>query len=101
MRSKKEIEDEKVKLYYNPEFKKSADYFVGKANALAAVFTYLPEIKDIKIIGVESEKANAMELSIKEGKIVPYTSNDTIADGIAGDNILIVISFNKFPFLIH
>ncbi len=39
--------------------------------------------KDVRIIGVESEKANSMELSIKNGKIVPYTSNDTIADGIA------------------
>ncbi len=48
--SKLEIEDGKVKLYYNPEFKKSADYFVGKANALAAIFTYLPEIKDINVI---------------------------------------------------
>jgi threonine dehydratase len=38
---------------------------------------------NIKVIGVESEKANSMELSLKENKIVPYTSNDTIADGIA------------------
>ncbi len=39
--------------------------------------------KNVKIIGVESEKANAMELSLEDNKIVPYTSNDTIADGIA------------------
>ncbi|MEM4835261.1 MAG: pyridoxal-phosphate dependent enzyme, partial [Ferroplasma sp.] len=39
--------------------------------------------KGLKVIGVESEKANSMELSIKENRIVPYTSNDTIADGIA------------------
>ncbi len=39
--------------------------------------------KNIRVIGVESEKANSMELSLKEDKIVPYTSNDTIADGIA------------------
>ena len=39
--------------------------------------------KGVKVIGVESEKANSMELSIKENRIVPYTSNDTIADGIA------------------
>ncbi|MCL4453750.1 threonine ammonia-lyase [Ferroplasma sp.] len=39
--------------------------------------------RNIRVIGVESEKANSMELSLKEDKIVPYTSNDTIADGIA------------------
>ncbi len=38
---------------------------------------------NVKIIGVESEKANSMDLSIRENRIVPYTSNDTIADGMA------------------
>ncbi|AAT42823.1 threonine ammonia-lyase [Picrophilus oshimae] len=38
---------------------------------------------NVKIIGVESEKANAMMLSLRENRIVPYTSSDTIADGIA------------------
>ena len=57
---------------------------IGGGGLISGIsFAIKSKNKDIKIIGVESEKANAMELSIKEGKIVPYTSNDTIADGIA------------------
>ncbi|KJE49641.1 MULTISPECIES: threonine ammonia-lyase [Acidiplasma] len=38
---------------------------------------------NVRVIGVESEKADSMVKSLKEGRIVSYTSNDTIADGIA------------------
>lgn len=37
----------------------------------------------IKIIGVQSEQADSMRLSVAAGKIVPYTSTNTIADGIS------------------
>ncbi|MEM0155646.1 MAG: threonine ammonia-lyase [Thermoplasmataceae archaeon] len=38
---------------------------------------------DIKIVGVQSEQADSMRLSVAAGKIVPYTSTNTIADGIS------------------
>ncbi len=57
---------------------------IGGGGLISGIsFAIKSKNKDISIIGVESEKANSMELSLKENKIVPYTSNDTIADGIA------------------
>lgn len=41
---------------------------------------------NIKVIGVQSEGANAMERSYKEGNIIHLKSVDTIADGIAVKN---------------
>lgn len=38
---------------------------------------------DVKIIGVESELAESMKKSMEEGKIVPHTSGQSIADGIS------------------
>jgi len=63
--SKIEIEGDKVKAYYDPNFKKNADYFVGKANALAAAFTYMPNIKDIDVI---EEYENKGENVVKESE---------------------------------
>ena len=37
----------------------------------------------IRIIGVQSEQADSMKQSVAAGKIVPYTSTNTIADGIS------------------
>ena len=57
---------------------------IGGGGLISGISFALKSVdKNIRVIGVESEKANSMELSLKEDKIVPYTSNDTIADGIA------------------
>lgn len=38
---------------------------------------------DVRIIGVESELSDSMKKSVEEGKIVPHTSGQSIADGIS------------------
>ena len=38
---------------------------------------------DIRIIGVESELSDSMLKSVEEGKIVPHTSGQSIAEGIS------------------
>ena len=37
----------------------------------------------IRIVGIQSEQADSMKQSVAAGKIVPYTSTNTIADGIS------------------
>jgi len=37
----------------------------------------------VKIIGVESELSDSMKESLEQGKIIPHTSGDSIADGIS------------------
>ena len=37
----------------------------------------------VKIVGVESELSDSMRLSVKEGRVVPHTSGNSIADGIS------------------
>ncbi|MEM0138990.1 MAG: threonine ammonia-lyase [Ferroplasma sp.] len=57
---------------------------IGGGGLISGIsFAIKSQSSSTKIIGVESEKANSMELSVKENRIVEYTSNDTIADGIA------------------
>lgn len=38
-----------VEIKYNHSVKKNADYFVGKANLIASVFTYFKEIEKVKV----------------------------------------------------
>ncbi len=37
----------------------------------------------VKIIGVESEMSDSMRLSVQEGRVVPHTNGNSIADGIS------------------
>jgi threonine dehydratase len=60
---------------------------IGGGGLISGIAVAAKAIKpDIKIIGVESEGANAMKLSLDSGKIVNLQAVDTIADGAAVKN---------------
>ncbi len=48
--SRIEKEGDKFVLYYDPKFKKNADYFIGKANALSAIFAYVDGISKMNVV---------------------------------------------------
>ncbi|GAB6170266.1 threonine ammonia-lyase [Clostridium carnis] len=57
---------------------------IGGGGLISGIALAAKEIKqDIKIIGVQAEGANAMELSFKSGNLVCLDTINTIADGIA------------------
>ncbi|MFI5412911.1 MAG: hypothetical protein ACHQX1_03395, partial [Candidatus Micrarchaeales archaeon] len=40
---------DKVELFYNNEVSKNADYFIGRANLVASVFTHFKGLKAVDI----------------------------------------------------
>lgn len=57
---------------------------IGGGGGISGVALSVRQIKkDIKLIGVQAEKADSMVQSVRTGKIVELPSADTFADGIA------------------
>ncbi|MEM3676446.1 MAG: threonine ammonia-lyase, partial [Thermoplasmataceae archaeon] len=57
---------------------------VGGGGLISGIAIAAKGIKpSVKIIGVESELSDSMLRSIEEGRIIPHTSGDSIADGIS------------------
>lgn len=57
---------------------------VGGGGLIAGIATAIKNInKRIKVIGVEAENANAMQLSLRKNKLTNIKDMQTIADGIA------------------
>eukprot|EP00287_Rhodomonas_sp_CCMP768_P018870 CAMPEP_0202818052 /NCGR_PEP_ID=MMETSP1389-20130828/8047_1 /ASSEMBLY_ACC=CAM_ASM_000865 /TAXON_ID=302021 /ORGANISM="Rhodomonas sp., Strain CCMP768" /LENGTH=551 /DNA_ID=CAMNT_0049490343 /DNA_START=322 /DNA_END=1977 /DNA_ORIENTATION=- len=57
---------------------------VGGGGLIAGLASYVKRLRpDVKIIGVEPAGANALYLSLKEGKRVTLDNVDTFADGVA------------------
>lgn len=61
---------------------------VGGGGLIAGICAYIKEKKpNIKIIGVQTERATSAVESFKTGKIVPKETGTTIADGISVEQI--------------
>ena len=58
-----ELKEKTLEVTYNNEVKKNADYFVGKANMIASVFTYF---KNIERVNVEEEYLKPKESEKEE-----------------------------------
>lgn len=57
---------------------------VGGGGLIAGIATAVKSINpEIRIIGVEAEGAQSLQKSLEQGALVPWTSQRTIADGIA------------------
>ncbi len=57
---------------------------VGGGGLIAGIATAVKSINPkIRIIGVEAEGAQSLQKSLEKGELVPWTSQRTIADGIA------------------
>lgn len=57
---------------------------IGGGGLISGIATAVKSINPkVRIIGVESELSDSMKMSMDQGKIVPHTSGETIAEGIA------------------
>ena len=61
---------------------------VGGGGLIAGIATAVKGIRsDVRVIGVEAERMPAMRASIKEGRVCPLPTINTLADGIAVANV--------------
>ncbi len=60
-----DVKEKTLQIGFNNDVKKNSDYFIGKANFIASVFSYL---KEFERVNVEEEYAKPKESDVKESE---------------------------------